>query len=212
VIVPHTAGPVIETPMDYRSALVGILAALLEKLPGTAIRLVVFDLDQQKETLRQDGFTLKDIEKAAHAANSTDHWVVTVHELQEQPSPWVLLANLIRRETHAEEPSDTVLFLGPRIAPLDKMPAHLLEDKKGSAPRFFYLQYRLSANPIPYGVPTNMGNKPSDNTLPPIFLPDGRLTPEVSDPIDLLIARLKGKTLMVHSPLDFAKAIEAIKR
>jgi hypothetical protein len=72
VIVPHTAGPEIETPMDYRSALVGILAALLEKLPGTAIRLVVFDLDQRKETLRQDGFTLKDIDKAAHAANNTE--------------------------------------------------------------------------------------------------------------------------------------------
>jgi hypothetical protein len=209
--VPHTAGPEIETPMDYRSALVGILAALLEKLPGTAIRLVVFDLDQRKETLRQDGFTLKDIDKAAHAANNTDHWVVTVRELQDQPGPWGLLANLIRREIYAQVPSDTVLFLGPRIAPLDKMPARLLEGEKGSAQRFFYLQYRLAANPIYYGVPTNMGNNPHDNT-PPFFRPEPRITPEVSDPIDLLIARLKGKTLMVHSPLDFAKAIETIKR
>jgi hypothetical protein len=211
VIVPHTAGPVIETPMDYRSALLGILAALVEKLPGTAIRLVVFDLDQQKETLRQDGFTLQDMDKAAHAANSTDHWVVTVRELQEQPSKWGLLTNLVQREMHAEEPSDAVLFLGPRVAPLEKMPAHLLEDQKGSAPRFFYLQYRPEANPIPYAIPDNMGNKPPDNSLPPFFRPDDRLTPEVSDPIDLLVSRLKGKVLMLHSPVEFAKAVETIK-
>jgi hypothetical protein len=211
VIVPHTAGPVIETPMDYRSALVGILAALLEKLPGTAIRLVVFDLDQQKETLRQDGFTLKDIDKAAHAANNTDHWVVTVKELQDQLSPWGLLANLIRREIHGPEPSDAVLFLGPRVAPLGKMPAHLLDDEKSSAPRFFYMQYRIEANPIPYAIPDNMGNKPPDNSLPPFFRPDGRLTPEVSDPIDLLVSRLKGKVFMLHAPVEFAKAVETVK-
>jgi len=210
-IVPHTAGPDVETPMDYRSALVGILAALLEKLPGTTIRLVVFDLDQQKETLRQDGFTLKDIDKAAHAANSTDHWVVTVRELQEQLSPWGLLAKLIRREIHAPEPSDAVLFLGPRIAPLDKMPPHLLEDEKGSAPRFFYMQYRISANPIYYAIPANMGNKPPDNSLPPFFQPGGRLTPEVPDPIDTLVSRLKGKVLMLHAPVEFAKAVETLK-
>ena len=132
VIVPHTAGPQIETTThdDYRSALIGILASLLEKLPGTEIRLVVFDLDQRKETLRQDRFTLKDIDKAAHAADNTDHWVVTVQELQNQLGPWGLLGNLIRREIHAPEPSDAVLVLGPRMAPLDKMPARLFDDER----------------------------------------------------------------------------------
>ena len=206
VIVPHTAGSQLETT-DYRSALVGILASLLEKLPGTTIQLVVFDFDQQKETLRQDGFTLKDIEKAAHAANSSNHWVTTVRELQDRPGPWGLLAQLIRREIHAQDPSDAVLFLGPRLAPLGKMPAHLLENEKTSAQRVFYLQYRLSANPIYYGVSADMGNKP-----PPISRLDGGLSPEVSDPIDLLVARLKGKTLMVHSPVDFAKSVETIRQ
>jgi hypothetical protein len=198
--------------MDYRSALVGILAALLEKLPGTAIRLVVFDLDQRKETLRQDDFTLKGIDKAAHAADSTEHWVVTVHELQDQPGPWGLLANLIRREIHTQDPSGTVLLLGPRMAPLDKIPAHLLEDEKGSAQRFFYVQYRLSANPIYYAFPPEMANIQPTKAPRPTFVPDERLTPEVADPIELLLARLKGKTLMVHSPVEFAKAVETIKR
>jgi len=213
VIVPHTAGPKIESMMDYRSALVGILASLLEKLPGTTVRLVVFDLDQQKETLRQDNFTAKDIDKAAHAANNTDHWVVTVRELEERPSKWGLLASLVESEVRAEQPSDAVLFLGPRIGPLDKMPAHFLEDDKGSAPRFFYLQYRLSAEPIDVGVPDNMGPRARDLSLPPGYGPDYMPgSPEVSDPIDLLVTRLKGKTLRVHSPTEFAKAVETIRR
>jgi hypothetical protein len=87
------------------------------------------------------------------------------------------------------------------------MPAHLLENEKTSAQRVFYLQYRLSANPIYYGVSADMGNKP-----PPISRLDGGLSPEVSDPIDLLVARLKGKTLMVHSPVDFAKSVETIRQ
>jgi hypothetical protein len=43
----------------------------------------------------------------------------------------------------------------------------------------------------------------------------GRATmppPEGADIIDLTVARLKGKTLAVHSPLDFAKAVEEIRR
>jgi hypothetical protein len=210
VVVPHTAGPKIESMIDYRSALVGILASLLEKLPGTAVRLVVFDFDQRKETLRQDNFTTKDIDKAARAANDTDHWAVTVRELQEQPGQWALLANLVEREIHAEEPPDAVLFLGPRLAPVWIMP-HLLAQAKGPAPGLFYLQYRVEADPIDVGAPSNMGHNAPDDTLPRIYQPD-RATPEVPDPIELLVSYLKGKTLRVHSPAEFAKAVETIKR
>src|SRR5205814_690922 len=37
--------------------LVGMLAALLERLPTRSVRLVVFNLDQQKEFFRQDHFS-----------------------------------------------------------------------------------------------------------------------------------------------------------
>jgi hypothetical protein len=36
--------------------------------------------------------------------------------------------------------------------------------------------------------------------------------PEPPDLIELAVARLRGKTLAVHSPVDFAKAVEAIRR
>jgi hypothetical protein len=37
------------------------------------------------------------------------------------------------------------------------------------------------------------------------------MAPEVSDPIDLAVARLKGRTLKIHSPSEFAKAVEAVR-
>ena len=86
-----------------------------------------------------------------------------------------------------------------------------LNGPRNAPPRFFYLQYRLSADPISYAVPPEMDNKPPAKA-PLIHPPDLRVTPDVSDPIDLLIARLKGKTLMVHSPAEFAKAVDSIRR
>lgn len=90
---------------------------------------------------------------------------------------------------------------------------HFLEDEKGSRPRFFYQQYRLTAEPIDYGAPDNFSlNRQSGIRQTPDWQPDELTNPEVSDPIDLLVSRLKGKTLLVHSPTEFAKAVEAIRR
>jgi hypothetical protein len=194
--------------VDYREALLGILSSLLEKLPGTAVRLAVFDLDQQREVLRQDNFTLKDMAKAAHAADDLEHWVVTVRELQEQPGKWGLLANLIRREINEPEQSDVILFLGPRIGSAGEMPAHFLEIEKRAEERFLYLQYSLAHEGILTGLPPEMRTTPPDRRP---STPGGPRELDPLDAIDLTVARLKGKTLTVYSPLEFAKAIETIK-
>jgi hypothetical protein len=208
VVVPPSGGPEFA---DHREALLGILSSLLEKLPGTTVRLVVFDLDQQREVLRQDGFTLKDMEKAAHAADDLEHWVVTVRELQEQPGRWGLLANLIRREINEQEQPDVVLFLGPRAGSQELMPQHFLESEKRTQARFLYLQYGLSREGIDAGMPPEMSNRPPNLSTPQPRYP---MTPELvqQDAIDITVARLKGRTLRVYSAVEFVKAIEAIKR
>jgi hypothetical protein len=57
-----------------------------------------------------------------------------------------------------------------------------------------------------------MSEKAPDPKRPPLIPRDEGLTPEGSDPIDVLVSRLKGKTLMVHSPVEFAKAVETIRQ
>lgn len=195
-------------PVDYREALVGILSSLLERLPGTIVRLVVFDLDQQREVLRQDGFTLKDMEKAAHAADDLEHWVVTVRQLQEQQGRWGLLANLIKRELADPEPADVVLFLGPRVGMNAEMPAHFLDAERKAEMRFFYLQYVLAMEGMSFGPPPGMNTRPT--TRPQA--PSGTAEIPQLDTIDITVGRLKGKTLAVHSALDFSKAIDTIQR
>lgn len=195
--------------VDYRESLLGILSSLLEKLPGTVVRLVVFDLDQEREVLRQDEFTLRDMDKAAHAADDLAHWVVTVRELQAQPGRWGLLTKLIRREINEQDPAEAVLFLGPRIGSAEEMPAHFLESEKRADIRFLYLQYNLSHEGMLAGIPPEMSTAPPERrpSLPKIGLEIDQM-----DAIDQAVTRLRGKTLTVCSPLDFARAIAAIKR
>jgi hypothetical protein len=205
VMMPHLNS--LES-VDYREALVGILSSLLERLPGTVVRLVVFDLDQQREVLRQDGFTLKDMEKAAHAADDLEHWVVTVRELQQQPDRWALLENLIKRELAEPDRADVVLFLGPRVGMPAEMPAHFLDAERKSEMRFLYLQYVLAVEGMSLGPPPEMNARP---TTRPQW-PGGIARIPQLDTIDLTVARLKGKTVVVHTALDFSKAIDTIKR
>jgi hypothetical protein len=55
-----------------RIVLLGALSALLEQLPTRHVRLALFNLDQQKELLRQDGFTLDGIDRVAQSMNEVE--------------------------------------------------------------------------------------------------------------------------------------------
>jgi hypothetical protein len=191
---------------DYRMTLRGILESLLERLPGTAVRLVVFDLERRSESLRQDGFTLQDMPKAEHAAEDLEHDVVSVSDLQNQPGPWLFLEDLIRKEEQSPTPSDAVLFLGARIGIPSPLPAHFLDSERQVGPRFLYLQYWPDKIPPDFDQPRGTcGGRGS----PPCLIKKHEREPD--DAIDLSILRLKGGTMAVHWTADFAKAVEAIK-
>ena len=50
-----------------RILLLGTLASLLERVPTTSVRLVVFNLDQQRELYRQDGFSTPGFNEVARS-------------------------------------------------------------------------------------------------------------------------------------------------
>ena len=60
----------------------------------------------------------------------------------------------------------------------------LLEKPPGATPRFFYFQYR----------------------------PMMRVEATLPDVIHSAVSKLKGKTVIIHSPGDFAKGIEQVER
>jgi hypothetical protein len=166
-----------------RVILLGLLSSLLDRVPARSVRLVVFNLDQQKTLLRQDAFTPSALDRVARTLNGTELGLVDYHVLQNPLGHVDFLAGLINLELRAEPPSDVVVILGPETRYVDKLPPTALEEPAGAAPQFFNFQFR------------------------PYF----RNVPTLPDSISLATAKVKGKTIVIRTPADFAKAIEQIE-
>jgi hypothetical protein len=167
-----------------RVILLGLLSSLLERMPARSVRLVIFNLDQQKILLRQDAFAADAMDRVAQSLNGLDLGRVDYHVLQNPRGHVDFLAGLMNQELRAEAPSDVVVILGPETSYVDRLPQAALEEPRGAVPQFFNLQFRL-------------------------YLRGG---PTLPDSIALATAKVKGKTIVIRSPADFAKAIEQIER
>jgi hypothetical protein len=168
-----------------RMTLVGLLASLVERLPARSIRVVVFSLDQQKEIYRRDHFLPRDLSEVGHALDNLELGKVDVQVLEHRYGHLDLLANLLRREWSEPERSDAVLVLGPKCRFLSSPPASALDRPALGGPRYFYFQYE----------------------------PAYRITQaNLPDSIAGAMHRVKGKTLVIRTPADFAKAIAEVER
>ena len=165
-----------------RLLLLGSLASLLEALPARSVRLVVFNLDQQKELFRQDDLTPDSFEQVAQSTSNLQLQLVDYKVLQNRRGHIGLLAELINQELAPQQPSGTVIFLGPTSRYLDNFPDSAIEPRSGSAPRFFYFQYK------------------------PYFGRD----PNFPDSVAFAIKKVKGKTILIHTPDEFAHAIQEV--
>jgi hypothetical protein len=164
--------------------LLGTLSALLDRLPTRSVRLVAFNLDQQKELYRHDGFTRDGLPELARTVESLQLGMVDYHVLQNRRGHVELLADLMNRELAEPEPSDVILFLGPLARSGERFPGEMLERSAGARARFFYLQYR------------------------PPFL---RMQSTLPDLIHSMVSRLKGKVVVMTSPGDFERGIQEIE-
>jgi hypothetical protein len=169
-------------PRDL-GTLLGALATLLERVPARSTRLVIFNLEQQKELFRQNDFQTTQMDRAARAMSQLELGLVDYHVLQNRTGHLDLLADLVNHELQEPEASDVVLFLGPLGRSYDKVPHDELVQPARAAPRFFYFQYRS---------PFQM-----ESVLP--------------DTIQRTVSQLKGKVLLIRTPAELAKGIEQIE-
>jgi hypothetical protein len=167
-----------------RMLLLGTLSSLLDSVPARSVRLVVFNLDQQKEIYRQDNFLPEAFDEVAQSINSLELGTVDYRVLQNRGGHLDLLAELVNREVKAPAPSDVVVFLGPGTRYSHKPRQEEIERPQNTVPRFFYFQHR------------------------PAFPPQ----PAWDDSINYAVDRLKGKTIVIRSPGDLAKGIAEIER
>lgn len=188
VSILMNAAPIAPRRTHFRTAdrmlLVGSLAALLERIPARSVRLVLFSLDRQKELYRKDDFTVDYMDQVEQALSELELDSVDYAVLQKPKGHVDLLAELVNRELRDGNPSDAVVFLGPSARYGDRVPRGAL-DRIAAIPRFFYFQYH------------------------PLFR---RAAPAITDTIQFAVAGLKGKTMIIHSPAEFAKAIDQLER
>jgi hypothetical protein len=193
-----------------------MLANLMDGLHPHSVRLVVFNLDHQQVVYSDDPFAAAQIDAVSKAIGALDLSRVAVGNLQPGAAP-ALLNNLIAAEFAAAEPSDTVVFLGPRSAvPAARKEA--LAKPKPAGPRFFYIQYAplapLSARPAPVGR-VGMESSGIGDAPPPLARQrsnDADLPgTDAPDPIERAVARLKGETIAIRRTADFAAAVKRIR-
>jgi hypothetical protein len=164
--------------------LMSTVSSLLERVPARSVRLVLFNLDQQKELYRKEGFLLQDMAQVFQAMTNIELGLVDFQVLQNKRGHVDLLADLVNREIEAQPPSDVVLFLGPRTRYFDRVPQASLEKPAGHGPEFYYFQ------------------------IVPFLSPEAAL----GDSIKSAVSRLGGKTIQIHTPGEFAKAIERLEK
>jgi hypothetical protein len=170
-------------PSDMMT-LMSTVSSLLERVPTRSVRLVLFNLDQQKELYRKEGFLLQDMAKVSQTMTGIELGLVDFHVLQNTRGHVDLLTDLVNREIEAQPPSDVVVFLGPQTRYFDRVPPASLEKPPGHGPEFYYFQI----------VP---------------FLRQPATSP---DTIQSAVSRLGGKTMTIHTPGEFAKAIDRLEK
>jgi hypothetical protein len=167
-----------------RFMLLGTLSALLERLPTKSVRLVVFNLDQQRELYRHENFAPDMFNDVAQSLDTLELGAVDYTVLQKPRGHVELLAELMNQEVSAAQPSDVVLVLGPMSRFMDKIGDGAIVKPGTSGPRFFSFQYRS---------------------------PMMRMQVNLPDVIQSAVSKMKGKTVIIHTPGDFAKGIDQVE-
>ena len=167
-----------------RSLLLGTLSSMLERMPAHSVRLVAFNLDQQRELYRREEFTLSNLEQVAQAIDEMQLGTVDLHVLQNRKGHADFTARLLSKEMAEPNPSDVVVILGPPSRFFDKAPKEALPTAAEPGPRLVYLQQMP-----PFPIPATLG-----------------------DTLGHAVSKLRGKTFTVRTPGDFAKAIDLVER
>jgi hypothetical protein len=200
--------------------LLATLDPLVERLPVSSVRLVVFDLPQQRKLFREDGFTLSGMNRLVHETNFLTPGRIERGSFEHQGGVWDLLAKLVNKEIQSPEPADAVVFLGAPLWVKEAMPAGFPKPEKGM-PRFFSVHYsNIYAGPIAReGAGHWQGDVGMAGGPPPAVreaqMPGpGRdqLASNTFDSIKQTVLRMKGKIFVIQTPAELSKAIAEIDR
>jgi hypothetical protein len=165
-----------------RSFLLSALSSVLAQINSESVKLIAFNLDQQKQIFRENDFQPVTFSDLGQAMRSLELGIVSYEVLQRREGSLELLSQLANAERAEESPADVVIFMGPHTRFTEKMQRELLQPSKSGSPQFFYLEY----------------------------IPPWMRGAEFPDSIEYLMKAMDGTNLKVHSPNELASAMQRI--
>ncbi|HKE26206.1 MAG TPA: hypothetical protein VKB88_27810 [Bryobacteraceae bacterium] len=192
------------------------LASILNQLPAWSVRLVVFNLNQQAVLFQKDDFTAADLPRVAEAMEQMELARVDVRTLQNRHKVDVL-SDLIDKETRQAKPATAVILMAPRSAAhLD--PSFQPDPQQMAVSRWFYLPYHPATSLMPQrfgGRGMASGDDGTGDMSPhgrqgPIPMAGPPLGAQPADAVEQFYKRIKGETLSVGTPHEFAEALRRI--
>jgi hypothetical protein len=167
-----------------KAMLLSSVAALMEQTPCAQVRLVAFNLDQQKQIFEQEHFNAAGFEKLAHAMDGLGLGTIDIGTLNNSDGPVELFYRLLNQERRAAEPADAVLLLSPGHRWVSKVLKGPTGQRQGIKPSFFYFDFK------PY--------------LRMDAMPD--------DWMGTAVKSLDGKVMRIYTPESLASAIQLVLR
>jgi hypothetical protein len=166
-----------------RLLLLDSLSSLLRELPCKSVRLVAFNLDQQREVYRNGQFRGgNEFQALEKAMQELELGTVSYHVLQQQQGWAQMLWRLTSLEAKDNDPPDAVIILGPATRTHLRVDKTKLDPRETRNPQFFYLEYsNRFGNPFP-------------------------------DSMGTLTKALGGTAFIFHSPQELAQDIQKMLR
>lgn len=131
-----------------RMFLLECIYSLLRQMPYQSVRLVAFNIDQQREIFRRDPFDDAAFLALSRSLQEIETSTISVQALKNRNSP-EFLTDLANQEFTADAPSDVVILLGPNSRSDANVRPELLSRKPDSPPLFYFHYIPWVGNAFP---------------------------------------------------------------
>jgi len=165
-----------------RAFLLGALSSLMREVSCASVKLVAFNLDQQREVFREEHFDHTGFRQLAQSLRNLELGTVSYRNLNTQTGGAQLLTDLLTSETLTEPEADAIVFLGANGRSGENSFKNSPQVRTLANRRIFYLEYF----PIPGS--------------------------EFPDSIQYLTSASSGTVMRLHSPADLADSIRKMQR
>ncbi len=194
-------------------ALMESLAALVERIPVAEVQAVVFNLRQHKVLLRQRLSDAAAFERVQKTLDDFESQTVSYGALKDTTGHRDLLWKLLADQTRQPTPADAVFFLG--VTTFDDRRVFAPPGCGQNKPRYAYFDFARPSSrrsfrigPAPrrledWGRPNRSGSVPWEEAS----VPTARDT-DLPDAITRVMKTCSGRIYHIHSPLEFADALE----